>query len=437
MTAFIRKFEIKKLFGTVNVEIDFSTKARIIVGENGCGKTTLLNIIYYTLCDREEEFLKLRYYDFEEIIVHFSETSVSIYKSDILSWKRDGYPMAIRRLYRFLSSESVEKLIDNVRAHKDLEETENILKRYDISYGRFEAYVMELSDKEENQSSIEAKRKIIRSNVSGKILYLPTYRRIEDDLEKIDIDASTRRRLSINAGMNFGMKDVENLLQSTATQIQEAYKSGFSEMFKNIIVDIFEKKEMKAEALQDRVGVIKTIERLDNQLLDENHKKEVIAQIGDYDDKEELNQEYNYFLNKLVNLFEKQRETEETLRIFQKKCNEYLFNKEIYLDENTLRCVPREKNGRKRELDWEHLSSGEKQIISLFAKLYLDKNNKYIILFDEPEISLSIEWQRSYLADIFELENCKFLLAVTHSPFIFDNCLDDYAISLTACMKEE
>lgn len=155
-----------------------------------------------------------------------------------------------------------------------------------------------------------------------------------------------------------------------------------------------------------------------------------------YQDENSANQEYNYFLNKLWNVFEKQREAEDSLRVFQKKCNEYLFNKEIYLDEGTLRSVPREKNGRKRELDWEELSSGEKQIISLFAKLYLDKNNKYIILFDEPEISLSIEWQRTYLADIFELENCKFLLAVTHSPFIFENCLDDYAVSLTACMKE-
>ena len=31
------------------------------------------------------------------------------------------------------------------------------------------------------------------------------------DLDKIEIDPPTRRRLSINAGMNFGMKDVENL----------------------------------------------------------------------------------------------------------------------------------------------------------------------------------------------------------------------------------
>lgn len=436
MELLMSKFEIKKLFGTVDVEIDFSANAKVIVGENGCGKTTILNIIYYTLCDSEEEFSKLKYYDFEEIIVHFPKTKVSIYKDDIISWKRDGRPMAIRRLYRFISSDKVDALIENVKNHKNLEETEEILKRYDISYRRFEEYVAEISTNEENQSSIESKRRVIRSNISGKILYLPTYRRIEDDLGKIEIDPPTRRRLSTNAGINFGMRDVENLLQNTASQILEAYKTGFSEVFVGMIDDVVEKREMKAAALQNKNGVIKTIERIDNQLLDEAHKKKIMEQISEYKDEDCANQEYNYFLNKLLNVFEKQREAENNLRVFKAKCDKYLFNKEIYLDERTLRCIPREKNGKKRELDWEHLSSGEKQIISLFAKLYLDKNNKYIILFDEPEISLSIEWQRTYLADIFEMENCKFLLAVTHSPFIFDNCLDDYAVSLTACMRE-
>ena len=269
----MNKFEIKKLFGTVDVEIDFSANAKIIVGENGCGKTTILNIIYYTLCDSEDEFSKLKYYDFEELIVHFQKTRVSIYKDDIISWKRDGRPMAIRRLYRFLSSDTVDVLIDNVKNHKNLKETEDILIKYDISFRRFEDYVIEITSQEENQTSIEAKRRVIRTNVPGKILYLPTYRRIEDDLDKIEIDPPTRRRLSTNAGMNFGMKDVENLLQRTALQIQEAYKSGFSEVFRDIIVDIFENRGMKDSRLQNKNGVITTIERINNQLLDEKSKK--------------------------------------------------------------------------------------------------------------------------------------------------------------------
>lgn len=44
MKTFMNKFEIKKLFGTVDVEIDFRANAKIIVRENGCGKTTKVSM---------------------------------------------------------------------------------------------------------------------------------------------------------------------------------------------------------------------------------------------------------------------------------------------------------------------------------------------------------------------------------------------------------
>ena len=50
------------------------------------------------------------------------------------------------------------------------------------------------------------------------------------------------------------------------------------------------------------------------------------------------------------------------------------------------------KLDKKGEISLKNLSSGEKQILSLFSKLYLNLNNKNILLFDEPELSLSIIW---------------------------------------------
>ena len=70
------------------------------------------------------------------------------------------------------------------------------------------------------------------------------------------------------------------------------------------------------------------------------------------------------------------------------------------------------------------LSSGEKQIVSLFSRLYLENNKETIVIIDEPELSLSIKWQSMLLPDIIRSGNCKLLLTVTHSPFIFDNEFD-------------
>lgn len=69
----------------------------------------------------------------------------------------------------------------------------------------------------------------------------------------------------------------------------------------------------------------------------------------------------------------------------------------------------------------EDLSSGEKQIISLMAHIYLDDTKKKIILIDEPELSLSIEWQEHVLVDIVNSPSVVQMLAITHSPFVFNN----------------
>ncbi len=83
-----------------------------------------------------------------------------------------------------------------------------------------------------------------------------------------------------------------------------------------------------------------------------------------------------------------------------------------------------------RGIDLAKLSSGEKQIISLFSKLYLEKRESLALLFDGPELSLSIEWQRMLLPDIMASGNCDFLLATIHSPFIFENEFDCHARDL-------
>lgn len=79
-----------------------------------------------------------------------------------------------------------------------------------------------------------------------------------------------------------------------------------------------------------------------------------------------------------------------------------------------------------KEVPLDALSSGEKQMISLFARLYLYPGKK-IVLIDEPELSLSIDWQRGILVDILLSPNCEQVVAITHSPFVFDNALDEYA----------
>ena len=49
MKPTVENFEILGLFGGKDVKLSFTNKVQIYIGENGLGKTTVLNTLYY-LC---------------------------------------------------------------------------------------------------------------------------------------------------------------------------------------------------------------------------------------------------------------------------------------------------------------------------------------------------------------------------------------------------
>ena len=67
------------------------------------------------------------------------------------------------------------------------------------------------------------------------------------------------------------------------------------------------------------------------------------------------------------------------------------------------------------------MSSGEKQYLIIMLTVLLEVNKEYILLMDEPEISLNIEWQETLLENIEKLNpNCQIIMT-THSPGILLN----------------
>ena len=110
----------------------------------------------------------------------------------------------------------------------------------------------------------------------------------------------------------------------------------------------------------------------------------------------------------------------EALVQFQEVCNRYLFTTKLLFDakEGTLQILNKNNSDI---VSLELMSSGEKQIIHIMSRIFLTGREGLLVFFDEPEISLSINWQRTILPDILNSGNCSFLLAATHSPFIFSN----------------
>ena len=71
------------------------------------------------------------------------------------------------------------------------------------------------------------------------------------------------------------------------------------------------------------------------------------------------------------------------------------------------------------------LSSGEKQMLIILLTVLLQNNQPYVLLMDEPEASLHIEWQQRLVTIIRKMNPNAQIILTTHSPaLIMDGWLD-------------
>ena len=71
------------------------------------------------------------------------------------------------------------------------------------------------------------------------------------------------------------------------------------------------------------------------------------------------------------------------------------------------------------------LSSGEKQRLIILLTVLVEDHQPYVLLMDEPEISLHIEWQQRLLELITDLNPNAQVILTTHSPAVIMNGWSD------------
>ena len=71
------------------------------------------------------------------------------------------------------------------------------------------------------------------------------------------------------------------------------------------------------------------------------------------------------------------------------------------------------------------LSAGEKQVLIILLTVLLQNEEHYVLLMDEPEVSLHVEWQQRLVRIIRGLNPNVQIILTTHSPaMIMDGWLD-------------
>lgn len=422
----INRITVEGLHGSKNLDIKIYNNCLIIVGDNGFGKTSLLNMFYAIfsgnikyLRDINFDLLKV-FYKVENSIIPESIV-INREELDLLEYFHSEI------IYRGNKNIYFENNRHNLKNKKVIQRSlfDEYDKKNNLKYLNEETYEsMHKDEMVSRYKEIIRKLEYTRENLGFNTLFLPTYRRIEQRLEYFGIEEVE------GIDINFGMNDVKNAIKDITDKIIQSSIDWISKVNGQMINEILNHTDnVTYFNTYDQRTIRKTLGRIDEKYLSKNSKKRIFDLI-------ENGEIYNnstlvYFLNNMLKLHDYQNKNDNKLIKFSQICNKYLKNKRIYYDEIKVSLDIVKIDSKNREsIDFNLLSSGEKQIISIFARLILTEDKNVAVIFDEPEISISITWQKMILKDIYELDNCSFLIASTHSPFIFANSLQKYTVDI-------
>ncbi|MDG0059015.1 AAA family ATPase [Priestia sp. P5] len=436
----LKGIKIRGLFNKYDYEINFEEQINIFVAENGHGKTTIIKIIVAALNRDSETLNKL---PFEKVELDFGNNNVvSIRKNKNKNLKDSSWIKNYSEKYFFTEYLSNKKnlpetLHDYVMFREDEVVSEEVIRFYlrnlknqkeytkeDIK--RANKYLNHLKD-----SYTESYEKI-EENLKEHVKYLPTFRRVEAELREIYTDDIEFEGKFEESSLKFGLKDVESRINRLTNRLTKEAFETHSKINGEILGDLLsdstlaisenQRKEItmeKTKIILGRIGKenIKEYDKLNDFLTNLN--------TSEYSNKEFL----EYYIYKLIKIYDSQREIDNKIKEFKDVCNKYLINKELVYDEISprIRINDLEDNN---PISFSELSSGEKQILSIFSELYLEDTKPMIYIIDEPELSLSIAWQKRILKDIYNSGKIALLISTTHSPFIFKNEFEVFAKDL-------
>lgn len=415
------------------IEYEFSDEnVTIVYGENGCGKTTLLQILN-ALFSKDEAAL----FNHKVSEVQMKVLQDGIQKEICVRERKGDYIVA--------EDDAVRRMAGKVRGYSyDWSEFDQLAEQKTLLLG---------VDRINVQASVSPSVIIsyINNSVIGRQVFLEkgmgVKRAFADNLaEYLNYSRKGRiRRDNINfenahivlSGSNVDISDMEDIITANYRRTIHAASTNIQSALFATLSQVIERNERKNETdkvktLEENlydfyplilIAIDEIPEETDNKILN-LIKKSTCEQII------EKSKENPYLCLLLLNILQRIDKDIVKYRRVLLLCD--YFNR--YTRENKSMVINREgiyievrdndKTVNKHRLS--ELSSGEKQLLTLLTCLFIDGGNRDIVFIDEPELSLNMKWQNK-LIELFEeyLPSTQVIMA-THSPSIADghtNCL--------------
>lgn len=422
----IRRIEYKNIYGTLSGKLNFSYGENFLVGINGCGKTTVLNLIRWVLgpclpelCTLQHDLIKIdvnheKYlYSIQSRILKDKHEIKVVTKNESRDFKpiRTALTINPRQIrgdrrdvqtryehlrpephevatWKFLIEElpspvfiGLERSVDGTPSHQRIQR------------------IREYARRTEGSSALTTARNLMRDacNTGRRRLV-----EINDDLNRRVLELSFsgvfRGKFKSRAGSSQEtakkIKQLKARLESTTNE--KAYSKAFS-----------------SEKL--RAAVIRYLDELSSLLRGDSKEDEFLVMLNQHNfDRAvkmfDLNEKYEV----------QAQEVQLEITNFSKAVNRFIQDsgKSIFFDDNT--GDPYFKSHASSEkLMLSELSSGEAQVVVLLSYFAFLAKRGIPIVIDEPELSLHVQWQKYFVSAVKEVmpDECQTIMA-THSPEI-------------------
>lgn len=450
----IKKIEIVKLYGYMSKTIKFNDNINLLVGINGSGKTSILNVINWLITP---SWVNLSVTEFESLTLYFS-------------FKKEDFTLVCRQTPKEvtidITNNTNEYNFPQIQADikispKKLTLDNELKEKMAAEFGNLEPEPHEketwkfLSDIIPNPIVIGLDRNLYTEE-DGDIGY------IEDSHGIVRRNYVGKRKHKINpldnviklAGSEF-LRYRDRIMELNKRLNDKIMLSSFADTLTNdtlqeilsapvITLKQISSLEIKVRAyFAENLGDIRRPKRFQKQQQHEalskidqyfNNLKSVLSK-SNKEEKEKFN--ILYITN--VNQFRKIRELIKEFEEFENKTKKYYepieqylesintflkdSAKELYFDKVSsnlkFRILDKDGNIINENRDIDTLSSGEKQILILFTYIKFNSRLGKLFIIDEPELSLHPKWQEGFLDGIKKImpEGTQLLFA-THSPSI-------------------
>lgn len=452
----IRQIRIKNLFGYLNPQILLNTKESITIihGPNGCGKTTILELLRAVF---GSDMPYLRRIPYETIEISFDQgTILQVQRSEEQSSEQQPglphkhakvqiiysatYPDQTRNEYSRSSVTKRERQIPLSMIEREVPELVRIGPSEWVNRRTNEMMSLEDVVEAYGEQIVWPRQKI----------QLPEW--LQQLFQSVRVHLIRSQRLLLPIRYGYGREEqttregitetIELYAQELAKIISEKLAESVSisqsldRSFPSRLLGAGEANAIDEETLRRRYAEVEERRQklMNVGLIEEERRVALPAQSMDGTERKVLAL-YIEDTEKKLHTFD---ELQSKLAAFSDIINSKMSSTKSIVTDRRKGFLFKTVEGSGQDLSPKQLSSGEQHQVVLFYDLIFRARPDSLILIDEPEISLHVDWQRQFLKDLVRvntLNKQEFLIA-THSPQIIHDRWD-LAVPLSGGLSSE